>query len=1257
LFSSDIVTSFVYNKGQFIIFIRSINGGRGKSVGKSVEKENQQKINQLRLAWLGTPEISYADQPITFRTRKALALLIYLTTEAGTHRREKLTTLFWPESDAARGRGMLRTTLAYLREVMAGFETDYLMVEPHSLSFDFQADFELDLHTLQAALNLIQPQPGPAERERVIGQLQRAANLYRGDFLAGFSLADTPDFDDWVSLQREVWHGRLNLIFNALSQWQFEAGDLPAGLETATRWRVHDPYGEAAPQRLMQLHFAGGNRAAALQVYEAYSQMLANEFDGKPAPEIESLATRIRASRPPQQPRARAPQTSAPADLGFVGRAEEFRRLMAAYQAASQGQTQVVILLGEAGIGKTRLAGEFLQWATAQGAEVLPGRAFETGGELPYQPLAQLLRHCLDREKTPADLLSITWLAELSRLLPELRDRYPELPQPQPDEATAQGRLLESITRLGEALAQRAPLLLFIDDIQGADLASLDALHYAVSRWTEHKSPVLLLLCARDITLVEKSHVQQWLTRLKAKLTVTQLMLAPLTIEDTLALVASLEAGHSRNSQPTPVTGEELSPPKFNTFAQALFTETGGQSLYLVETIKALLEQNVLIPYRTAEGVQRLQWRTLAGETTGHFPLPRLIPTSVREAILDRLSRLTPPAAAMLTAAAVLGQAATFRQLAETSGIEEMVGLDALEELVAKRLLLDPHKAGQAYLIAHDKIREVIYDETSAARRQVLHRRAASALQGGNPARLAYHALAAGMDEAAFHYSLAAGDAALHLFAAGDAVTHYETARQLMAAGSAAQVESVVCQRLYTHLGRALELNGQFGQAGAVYEEMETIARQRAAPDLKLAALMTQATLRAMISPSFDPVKGEALAEQSLSLARELGDAAAEAKILWGLMNLYTHSTRLPQAIACGEQALALARDLDLPEQRAFILNDMGLCLWLSGHLDRAREFWREASGLWRMLNNLPMLADSLCEAAGLAVDSGDYSLALTLAEEAYQISQAIANLWGQSHSKIWVGYIYWDRGQADQTIEVMEDCLRLAKMAGYLLPQILTRADLGTVYGCLGAVEQGFEMIRLALTTAETHLPFFRAWVLGRLAQLHLRQNQLSQAEAVIEQGKQASNQQHFPFFYQYLPLAEAELALKQGEPERALALIDALLAKFHPFIMRPLISEALYLRGQCLMGLGQLEAARKTLLEARAVAEAVGSRRLLWQILFALSQLETDRGEANQLRQQAQEIVEYIARNVGDLELRASFLDLVEVQKLLALSLPDDG
>ncbi|MCI0529849.1 MAG: hypothetical protein L0Y56_20595 [Nitrospira sp.] len=130
---------------------------------------------------------------------------------------------------------------------------------------------------------------------------------------------------------------------------------------------------------------------------------------------------------------------------------------------------------------------------------------------------------------------------------------------------------------------------------------------------------------------------------------------------------------------------------------------------------------------------------------------------------------------------------------------------------------------------------------------------------------------------------------------------------------------------------------------------------------------------------------------------------------------------------------------------------------------------------------------------------------------------------------------------------------------------------------------------------------------------------------------------------------LAEAELALRRGNYERALALTHEVLANFRQFGLRAYIPEALCLRGQILGGMGQTGAARKTLLEAQAEAEAIGSHRMLWQILFALSQLETNPPEAKHLHQQAQEIVEFIAGNISNAELRASFLDSAEVQKVL--------
>jgi tetratricopeptide (TPR) repeat protein len=489
--------------------------------------------------------------------------------------------------------------------------------------------------------------------------------------------------------------------------------------------------------------------------------------------------------------------------------------------------------------------------------------------------------------------------------------------------------------------------------------------------------------------------------------------------------------------------------------------------------------------------------------------------------------------------------------------------------------------------------------------------------------------------------------------AAGEALAHYETARRIMAAGPPPQFEAAVCQHLYTCLGRTLELTAQFERAGAVYQEMEDRARQHAAPALKLAALMAQVTLRAIVSPLFDPVRGEALAEQALSLARDLGDPAAEAKILWGLSNLYIHSSRLPQAIACGEQALALARDLNLEEQKAFILNDLGLYYALSGHLDRAREALRETSSLWRKLNNLPMLADSLARFANLSVAAGDYNQALAFADEACQISLATANLWGQSYSKLAIGYVYWERGQPDQAIAVMEECLRLGEAANYLTPQVLTQADLAAVYGSLGALEQGLEIARQALTVAETYLPLFRPYVLAKLAQLHVWQGNLSEAEIAADLGKMDPKRDVILLHFQFIILTDAELALKQRAYEGALTTTDDLLAILNQFDLRAHLPEALYLRGQILMAMGQTEAAHETLLEAQAKAEAVGSRRMLWQILFVLSQLETDPATAERLHRQAVEIVEYIAGHISDPELRASFLGLPQVQQTGSVSI----
>src|SRR5207244_1104117 len=220
--------------------------------------------------------------------RKTLALLLYLATEGGLHSREHLVALLWPDSDEERGRGALRSTLSFLRgalrEATGRADPQYLVAERDRLGFAATADVDFDLQALEAAFALARG-PARAPTEQLVARLQAAANRYRGDFLAGFSLSDAPAFDDWAGVQREAWHRRMDLVFERLAQELSDGGELVGAIETTARWAAFDPLNEAAHRQLMRLHFAAGDRAAALRAYEACRAVLAAELNAEPAPD------------------------------------------------------------------------------------------------------------------------------------------------------------------------------------------------------------------------------------------------------------------------------------------------------------------------------------------------------------------------------------------------------------------------------------------------------------------------------------------------------------------------------------------------------------------------------------------------------------------------------------------------------------------------------------------------------------------------------------------------------------------------------------------------------------------------------------------------------------------------------------------------------------------------------------------------------------------------------------------------------------
>jgi DNA-binding SARP family transcriptional activator len=1211
-------------------------------------------MEHLSLRLLGPPQVRYQGRTLKFRSRKELALLIYLVADAGHHRREKLIAFLWPDSDRKQGQASLRNTLVRLRQALADAEA-YLIIEPDGISFDHHRSLELDLRVVQTALHSLAETITPATGPDLL-PLQAAVAAYRGDFLEGFSLADAPEFDDWAGLQREMWHQRLERIFNRLSRLQFEASQLDQALDTTRQWVARDPLNEGAYRRLMQLHFLAGNRTAALQAYEQCGRTLTEALGVEPALETVRLAERIKKDDGRRlKDEGKMAHSSffnpyPPTTFGtppFVGRAVEHSQLVATYRAVDQGQPQVVCLLGEAGIGKTRLTRQFLAWAALQGADILQGRAFEAGGQVPYQPLIEALRERLERENAPDDLLADVWLSELSQLLPELRERYPDLPLPSlaspgaNEPNLARSRLFEAVARLGQALARHKPVVIFIDDVHWADAATLEILPYLCRHWRSARCRLLLLVTLRSENLVTTPLLREWLSQLNRETSLARLSLRPLTAEATRQLVTTL-AG--------PAVDDAKTTQQFSTW---LFTETAGHPFFLTETIKMLVEQDILPAERRPEGHWIVDFGLALRRLTGSAQLP--LPPNVREVILTRLGRLSETARAILAAGAVLGRACSFERLCQVSGVDELAGLTALDELVKSQLMLESGSLPRPYTFAHDKIRDVVYSEVGDARRRIFHRRAFESLQaeaGQQPERgrraaaeLAHHALAARLPGQAFHYSVAAGDEAARVYAHSEAISAYRRALDI---AKQAQTEAEIkgaLRQLYLSLGRTLELNSQYEEALVTYQEMERLAQDQGDHSMGLAALLAQITPLVTVTAVFDPARGEHLTEQALPLAQALGDQSAEAKILWNQLILYRNSNKLGQAVACGERALALTRQLNLPERVAFVLNDLGYCCSFMAEFRQARAWFSEANELWRQLKNLPMVADSLVGACLVDVFTGEYDAAIACFAEALHISQTINSEWGLAGCRHNIGFVYSDRGQVAEAIALMEEGIRLSEAVGFISPLIIVRADLATLYGALGAFEAGLALARLAINVAETKMPLLRLYALAALVRLQIGLGHLVEAETGLAHMKQDPHRNGWGMFPAITLLVETELALAQGRYEPATVLAEETRVILNQLGVRAFLPAALYMQGQAWLSSGQPNAARACWLAARVEAEAIGSRRMVWQILFALSQLESDPTEANRLRHQARETAQFIVDHTPP-DFQASFLALPAVR-----------
>ncbi|MFN8539840.1 MAG: AAA family ATPase [Thermomicrobiales bacterium] len=1202
----------------------------------------------LHLALLGWPEVRHEDQAVAFPTRKALALLAYLAVEGGTHSREKLTALFWPESDSAQGRATLRSTLAHLRTAL-GEPAAHLVAMRETIALDPTLPCELDVQLLHAAARarvgtgLARPgegsQPGQADVRALLAPLRAAAQAVRGDFLEGFSLSDAPEFDDWTSVQREAMHRQAALVFDQLSRLQFHTGAIGDAIETTSRWIARDRLSEAAYRRLMRLHIAAGDRNAALEAYDTCRVTLERELQADPSPETMTLARRIRQERNLRARDERRDEigplvaTGEPGGTAspLVGRAAEHLALVAAYEAARRRQTGMALLAGEPGIGKSRLARDFLAWAAAQGADILHSRAFETGGTLPYHPLVEALRERIGREDDPRQLVSDTWLAELSRLLPELPERLPGLAQPLAiGDAEARLRLFEAVARIGQASAGRAPLVWFLDDLQWADAATLDLLAYAARRWSSAQAPILLLFAARteDLNIAADGGPSRadWLDALARDLPLARLPLGPLTREGTGRLVAALTSAVG-SALPAEVAGW-------------FFAETAGQPFYIVQTLRALAERRVL--RQDDAGA----WSFVAALPAFAAQPPQPVAEGVRALIRTRLARLDRTALDVCTAGAIVGDGGDFEVLRRVADQSEAEHLTALEGLLQRGLLRE--RDGR-YAFTHDKIREVAYAEISGPRRRILHRRALAALAdaGAPPAVLARHALAGELPADAARHSLAAGDDALRLFAVRTAIAHYEQARLLLGDTS---IGATTDQRehLYLQLGRAYEFVNDWEQASATYDALLALSRASRQPARECDALNRLATVRAQ--GSFDLPGAMGLLAQAQAAAERSGDQLRLAETNWNQAQLTFYAWRLEECLAHGERALALAESLANPDLTARCLNIVGYAHMMLAHVPETEHFAGKARTLAATLDNRVIEIDCLSILTIIRVHAGDLQGGITAGQAGLALGRTIENPWGIANCTHALAQGLLDIGDIGAALAIAQEGLAAAQIAGHPPTIVFNLITLGNIFRALFSPEQAQQFHREALAIGEAlHHPLLTEW---SLIELNADCALAGDGDAAASHARRAiAIRNHKQVYAGIARWCETEALLHSGEAELAIA--DIARSRQHPQTLPR--SEFQLLRCEAVLAEARndLATALVYLTAALMLARDLGLVPEHWQTSVALGDAllrHGDEASSHQAYREAATIVQQIAARIPEPPLREAFLAAPPAQRALA-------
>jgi class 3 adenylate cyclase/DNA-binding CsgD family transcriptional regulator len=604
-------------------------------------------------------------------------------------------------------------------------------------------------------------------------------------------------------------------------------------------------------------------------------QLLAKEPQERPgAAQVAALVAAIREDVEKTRAAEAASEASVPrlAWGQFVGRHEEMEVARGVLSAAAEGNTGLLMVAGEPGIGKTRFVEELAAYGRLRGFQVLAGRCYADVAT-PYTPFIEAVRQFVLGE--PSDHLRRQLgegAPDLARLVPEIRDRLPDvMPSRPPDPDEERQRLLDAMTSFLAGAADRAPLLLWLDDLHWSDAQSIRLLKYLARNLSGRR--VIIVGTYRDVDLDSQHPLSAALQSLRRERRYERVLLRGLREEEVGQLLQTL------------LQQEEI--PGGDQLVKALYRETEGNPFFVSEIVRHLIETKHLL--RTGGA-----WQT---DVTDVEALG--IPEGVREVVGRRLSRLSPECQTLLTNASLMGREFDLDVLEAISGLDREALLAALGEALEAQVIVEVRGRANEYGFAHALMAQTLYDQLSLPRKQALHLKLAQALEAMGPpedlrafSAIAQHyrlAGAAADPRVTIEYAQRAAEAAAAVFAWEEATSHFETALQTM---EDAHIDPAGQAGLLARLGQIAHISGIAHAQGIAYEQRALALYEQLGDERRAAQMHSRLgrsyatfpeTLNLPRAASHFRAAEETLTDGGPSLSLALLYASMASAGIWGL--------------------------------------------------------------------------------------------------------------------------------------------------------------------------------------------------------------------------------------------------------------------------------------------------------------------------------------------------------------------------------------